>query len=589
MRRTLAVSVLATLVVAVAGKAGSGQGLIAFSSDRSPLFTDHLIEYFPNAPPGARVRTLAIGSGPAWSPDGRRIAFVRGGPANVQLYVMNADGSGVRQLTHEPSGQSAIAPFAQISWSPDGARIAYFEYGPVAELLELSTGKTVSFSTREIAWSPDGRRIAYGDTSMAQSPFVVANVDGTGSRTIANVGQNYEPGIQWSPDGSELLFTSSSASGYWDLFVVSPDGTGLRQLTNDPNYDHFASWSPDGRRIAFFRASSGDSSRGWLTLIGANGGREHALARVRIDSGFEGPPAWSKDGKRIGFGISHGGILITSAGGGPNRVFDWRWPPRAFSGAPSWRPGRDELLFSVHLTTSDKDIYVARPDGSGVRALTRNEANDDDPSWSPDGRRLAVARTGGPRIDGIWVISVDGGGEHRLTTNRSDATPAWSPDGRRIAFVRNAQLWLMRADGSGQHRVLDHEAFPGLISWSPDGRWIAFADGFIYVVAPDGSGLRHVTGPGDPYGITPAWSPDGTRIAFATFGALLTVSADGTGLMTIFKGESSHPSWSPDGLRIAFQTVGAIDVMNADGSAVEQIVDRTSLNEHPAWGPAATG
>jgi Tol biopolymer transport system component len=147
----------------------------------------------------------------------------------------------------------------------------------------------------------------------------------------------------------------------------------------------------------------------------------------------------------------------------------------------------------------------------------------------------------------------------------------------------------MRANGSGQHRVLDHDAFPGLISWSPDGRWIAFSDGRLEVVAPDGTGLHELTHSGQPGGITPAWSPDGARIAFSGFGALYTVAADGSGLTTVFTGDASHPSWSPDGRRIAFQTDGAIDVVNTDGSGVRQIADRTSLNEHPAWGPAVTG
>jgi TolB protein len=592
MRRALAViSVVVAPLVLASGAATTGhEGLIAFSSDRSPLFTDHLVEYLPDAPAGTRVHTLAAGAAPAWSPDGRRIAFVRGGAAAAQVYVMNADGGGLRQVTNEPRGGSTIFPAGQeVTWSPDGTRISYVEYGPTTKVLVLSTGVTTSFPTNRLVWSPDRRRVAYVDFSTVQATIVVSKPDGTGATQIVNSGQNYEAGVSWSPDGNELLYTAPDSSLTRNLFLVRPDGTGRRQLSHDRNDDLFASWSPNGKSIAFFRASSNNPGKGWLALIGADRTHERTLALVRVDDpAFVGPPTWSRDGKRVALGVLHGGILITSAAGGNLRLFDWRFPPRAFSGAPSWRPIGDELLFSVHITTNPKRIYVASPDGTGVRRLTRGGASDDDPAWSPDGSLLAFVRAGAG-LDGIWVMSANGAGERRLTTDRTDATPAWSPDGRRVAFVRRQQLWMMQANGSGQHRVLDHDAFPGLISWSPDGRWIAFSDGRIEVVAPNGTGLHEVTQSGQPDGITPAWSPGGTRIAFSGFRSLYTISADGSGLITVFIGASSHPSWSPDGRRIVFQTTGAIDVINSDGSSVRQIADRTSLNQHPAWGPATTG
>jgi Tol biopolymer transport system component len=105
-------------------------------------------------------------------------------------------------------------------------------------------------------------------------------------------------------------------------------------------------------------------------------------------------------------------------------------------------------------------------DGSGLRRLTRNPAVDADPTWSPDGRRIAFESKRGGNFD-IYVMNADGSGQRRLTQSGGD--PAWSPDGRRIAFVGDSGIYVMHADGSGLRSLTPNagDAFPGWLRAAP--------------------------------------------------------------------------------------------------------------------------
>ena len=158
-------------------------------------------------------------------------------------------------------------------------------------------------------------------------------------------------------------------------------------------------------------------------------------------------------------------------------------------------------------------VWVPSSNGDATN-LTSHAADDWQPAWSPDGRRIVFGsdRAG---LAEIYVMNADGSGVTRLTNNSGDdRLPAWSPDGARIAFAsnrgRNDEIYVMNADGSGVRRLTNNGYDP---SWSPDGRRIAFmsdrdGDWEIYVMNADGSGVGHLTNDG----YDPSWSPDGRRI-----------------------------------------------------------------------------
>jgi TolB protein len=190
-------------------------------------------------------------------------------------------------------------------------------------------------------------------------------------------------------------------------------------------------------------------------------------------------------------------------------------------------------------------------DGSGQRRLTRDGGF---PTWSPDGSIIAYAPGGGPSgMSWIAVMNADGSGQRRLPHTDGGEYPSWSPDGERIAFNSNlsgeALMYIVDVDGS---RVVDLSKVGegGQVAWSPDGRSILFASHRdhpdnsrdIYVMVPDGSGVRRLTHAGAE---TPAWSPDGRYIVFS-LGGLFVMRADGSGVISLpveGVGEASFPDW----------------------------------------------
>jgi Tol biopolymer transport system component len=244
-------------------------------------------------------------------------------------------------------------------------------------------------------------------------------------------------------------------------------------------------------------------------------------------------------------------------------------------------------------------VYVANADGSGLRQLPGDQAHYMRPRWSPDGRRIAVARWElGSTTTSIFVIDVDG--QSSMTRLTSGMDPAWSPDGRRIAFSAagsNASvtgIYVMDADGLNAQRLTDpndpaqcsqgSSASDFAPDWSPDGTKIVFEhrihinddggvdcglDGWgyiaqIFVVNADGTGLRRLRSTTSMEGETgPTWSPDGRFIAYSMLfnGGLKVIDSEGaTSPASVSPqdapvGFSMSPAWSPDGTRLLFLRV----------------------------------
>lgn len=270
--------------------------------------------------------------------------------------------------------------------------------------------------------------------------------------------------------------------------------------------------------------------------------------------------------------------------------------------------------------TSDRDgddeIYVVNPDGSGATNLTQSAATtDQQPAWSPDGRRIAFVRD--DPDDGRWDIFVmnrDGSGQTQLTDGfylSDDTDPAWSPDGSEIAFASTRpfndswQIWVMKADGTNLRRLTT--SWGTQPAWSPDGTQIAYVSfepggtEAVYVMNADGSGQHRVTAASDHPERAPAWSPDGQRILFGRYTEdwrtsnaheLFAIAPDGSGERELTSGGAYNgpASWSPDGTKIVLQRFFGIFgtpelyVMNADGSGVAPLVTWPGRNGTPDWG-----
>jgi Tol biopolymer transport system component len=252
---------------------------------------------------------------------------------------------------------------------------------------------------------------------------------------------------------------------------------------------------------------------------------------------------------------------------------------------------------------------VVDPGDTPPRAVGR--AGEVGPAWSPDGASLAVASAtlapgrGGPTIFEIVTMRADGADRMPLTTDRAqDYDPAWSADGRRIAYSRttgdNRDIWVVDADGGGTpERLTRAPADDSLPAWAPDGTQIAFTrtranDGEIYVMNADGSGLHNITKRhGDDE--DPDWAPDGSSIAFTRYGEgatadIWTTTATGARPRPLVRSpfNDTQPAWSPDGTRLAFTSNRRrhddIWTIPVTGGRPVDVTPDAATDDSPAWG-----
>jgi Tol biopolymer transport system component len=231
----------------------------------------------------------------------------------------------------------------------------------------------------------------------------------------------------------------------------------------------------------------------------------------------------------------------------------------AWDDNPSWSPDGERIAFVSNRDSGYRRIYVMHSDGSNLMKLTKESSNLD-PAWSPDGTRIAFTRFKGLNKQ-VWVMDPDGGNQIQLTQVGRNYNPAWSPDGVRIAFVSSGrhagpEIYAMDENGENQQRLTVDLADKSYPSWSPDGQWIAYDSIHrgvfqIVVVRTDGSGLKKRLTRNLPNKMRPAWSPDGNTIAYASGNPFIRSSInlmtpDGDHLKQLTEGENradTDPDW----------------------------------------------
>jgi TolB protein len=280
--------------------------------------------------------------------------------------------------------------------------------------------------------------------------------------TGAEAGRTSARGIEAAESGDGLLLFVSDRAGDWDIYSVHPDGSSLTQLTSHAGMNSSAVLSPDGTRVAFNSDRSGNME---IWVMGVDGSDP---LQITDSPGRDSTPAWSPDGDRIAFSSSRegGGIFEMAADGGNVRRLS---PSRVNASSPTWSPDGSHIAFAVDRN-QHSEIWVMGADGTDPVQLTDSaEGGNQHPQWSPDGRWILFNswRNVDEASSDLWVISVDGREERRLTAEpEMEEYPKWSPDGRRILFtVGNAALFTMAAEGTDRQQVTAERFFTAGTDW----------------------------------------------------------------------------------------------------------------------------
>jgi Tol biopolymer transport system component/imidazolonepropionase-like amidohydrolase len=588
MRRKLAAIVVLGLVVAVSG------------APSPPAYIDVTVH---------EGTSMSV----AVSPDGRTLAVDLQG----SIWTLPATGGTATRIT------DIFNDARQPAFSPDGKWIAFFAYRDGGyDLWAIAPDGTQqhkltwgAFDDREPAWSHDGTRVAFSSDrgSPLGSDYNIWTLDvrtGDLKQITKNPADDYMP--SWSPDDKEIAFASTRGDGQSAWAINVADGTE-RKLASAAGKVDAPSWGSGGHVV--YHVNTGGR--------GANPGVQEA-SRYEIDgktiTGTENVFAFraSWASPKEFYYVSDGKIRKRGPDNGMLQTVEFKATLQVTRAATAYtRKKRDFTsvtprqvlgVVSPKLSPDGKqiafaalgDIYVMPVGGKPVN-LTKDAALDTEPAWSPDGSQLAYSSDKDSEHLQLWIHDMKSGRSRRLTELTTQPQgAAWSPDGTRIAFFnvdgmwRVAQMSVVDVASGKVTKVHDTLPQPGAPAWSPDGQRLAiagiapmtkrFREGTNQILTMSSTKLNDdkwfapepLMSIDSRGGCGPAWSPDGTKMA-ATYEGVLAVwpvsaSGEPLGPPRRIVNESSHaPSWQGDSKHILYQSMDKLRIVDVETGEIRTV------------------
>ena len=266
-----------------------------------------------------------------------KVSFTSDSTGNLDIYIIDINGKNLVNLTNHPSD----------------------DFSPT--------------------WSPDGRAFAYVSNRDGNPEIYVMNMDTKESRRITNHrATDVDPA--WSPDGKWIAFASNQARDHaadTDIYIMDVNGKKVQRLTNKGGHNSTPAWSPDGEWIAFRSTQDGI---GGIHVMNADGEKQRALTQVSATS-----PTWASNGKQIYFSSEKlGGVKVPTLfavdvdGENPKKITDAGQICEEPDGSPD-----GQWIVYVSLQEANKDIYLIRAAGGGLRKLTEDPGLEFSPAWVP--------------------------------------------------------------------------------------------------------------------------------------------------------------------------------------------------------------
>jgi eukaryotic-like serine/threonine-protein kinase len=566
---------LRAIMVAVGVVAlGAVSGLVFVSRNRgiqAPASTGGTIGGFKQLTSQSGVENF-----PTLSPDGKWILYSKA-TGNADIYLQGVGGHIPIDLTKDSPAEDTEPAF-----SPDGEQIAFrserqgggiFVMGRTGESARRLTDR--GFNP---AWSPDGKEILFASENITGTPYWRASNSEIGAVNVATGtqrrvfhGDAVQP--QWSPHGHRIAYWSILSPkrdpGQRDIWTIPATGGTPLSVTNDAPVDWNPVWSPDGRYL-YFLSDRGGSMNVWRVSIDETSGKTlRDPDAVTTPSPYTGFLSFSADGRLVAYASSDITSNIQQVALDPRIGKVQGAPADVTSGSRRWSGvdvSRDGQWLAFQPWLQQEDIFVVRTDGTGLRQLTSDPANDRTPRWAPDGRRIAFYSNRDGRYQ-IWTLNPDGGALTRLTAFRDNVVyPVWSPDGSRLAvthgrsvgnkvyIVRTGESWEKQRPEELPALTVGGEVFlPS--SWSRDGHRLAgYGDGpsagiILYSVA------RRTYERLTRDGTAPIWLNDNRRLIYVDKGKLFlldSASKQSRELLALPHGDIATPALASDNQRIYF-------------------------------------
>jgi eukaryotic-like serine/threonine-protein kinase len=476
---------------------------------------------------------------PAVSPDGRQVAYSMGssdGQRRLVLRVFNA--LETKQL---PGTEGGYAPF----WSPDGRHLGFFSAGKLKRIA-VSGGPAQVLCDAELGWGGSWNKDGLILFASGRQSVTVSKVSAVGGRaesaTILNPanGEQSHTWPQFLPDGRHfIVFVRSAKPQTQGIYVGELGLNSLARLMNTENHGQYA----QPGYLLFMQehsllAQGFDANK--LRLIGAPSliASNVETALYNPGSGYVKTAIYSAGGAAVVFRNSLLGHAFWFSRDGT--------APQRMSGeteevsSPAISPDGKTIVYSKgEPGTGRRDIWFYDVQRSATSRFTFDPADDLNPTWSPDGRRIAFTsdRKG---VRDIYVKDISGAAaeELLLETGYEKNVEAWSPDGRFILFNQvmpnhERELWAVSAAGGSEpFAVVAESKDVRKGAFSPSGRYLAYVSGEsgqdeVYVRQfPQGTGKWQLTRQG---GVDPRWSRDGRELFYIKGHEFTAVQVDLSG------------------------------------------------------------